>query len=72
MTWLSDLPERFRNALHVAAACGEPEAHYKDDPKAEWGDLEEDYAPRSDVTASTLEEVVDYYESGRPEDIQIN
>ena len=69
---MSSDPSRFEKAVYVASACGEPEtSEFTNSKEAAWGELEEDYPPRDDVTASTKEEVEDFYNSFHPEDIQI-
>lgn len=71
----SKLPDRLNAAFDAIAALGEPEVLFKDDPKAQWGDVEADYFPpaeQTDVAYATREEVDEYYDSGRPEDIKIS
>jgi hypothetical protein len=73
---MAQTPNRFDN---VAAAAGSGvdidtiiETLYT--PAAEFGDLDGDAprpAGREDVGTPTLEETLEFYDQGRPEDIQI-
>lgn len=65
------LSNRQQEILRAEAITGADDLQH---PKGAWGELQEDYPtppPRDDIKCSTIDEVSEFYDHGRPEDIKI-
>lgn len=65
------LSDRQESILRTAVITGDDDPQH---PQGAWGELEEDYpqAPaRDDIKCSTIEEVNEFYDNGRPEDTKL-